>query len=408
MPSARLDKCRGGHTIPTSLDFDEMNTLPYYASSIVQMLFGLALSTAALAMMNTAVPLWLEGHGVSATCNGLVATLFFGGTMIGTLTAGRMILRFGFNRCYQLACAVCLIATAMLCTMEDWWLWGLWRVFAGISSAWIWVVVESALLRIGSKSTRGVLLAWYMIVYYGGTVLGQLLLTCLPEEETTVIAVACGGAFIALIPFFFLRLPEPRRDKEPPPAKRWGPLLYPRCARLGVFGCLTAGVALGCMYSLMPLYLVHQGVQQSNVGMWTAVLIGAGILGQYPVGKLADRLGREHALRILCGLAVMACVVALAEGHHMMLPAVVLLGASVFTLYPVAMAWGCEQTPREDLVSMNQMMLLMFSVGSMVGPLATGFLMQTYSYEWMLISVGSVVFFYLPLMVLYRPRGIFR
>lgn len=385
-----------------------MNVLPYYAASVVQMLFGLALSTAALAMMNTAVPLWLEGQGVSATENGLVGTLFFSGTMIGTLTAGRLIAQIGFNRSYQLACAVCLFAVAMLCAGEDWRLWGLWRIFAGMGSAWIWVVVESALLRIGSKSTRGVLLAWYMIVYYGGTVMGQLLLAWLPENETTVIATACGSTFIALIPFFFLRLPEPHRDRESPPAKRWGPLLYPRCARLGVYGCLTAGVALGCMYSLMPLYFVHEGVAQKNVGVWTALLIGAGILGQWPVGKLADRLGREHALRILCGLAAFACITVLTEAHQMMLPSIILLGASVFALYPVAMAWGCEQTPREDLVSMNQMMLLMFSVGSMAGPLATGSLMQAYSYDWLLISVGSVVFFYLPLMVLYRPRRICR
>lgn len=385
-----------------------MNALPYYAVSVVQMLFGLALSTAALAMMNTAVPLWMEGHGVSAMHNGLVATLFFAGTMVGTLSAGRLIIRIGFNRCYQLACAVCLLATALLCAGEDWWLWGLWRIFAGIGSAWIWVVVESALLRIGSKGTRGVLLAWYMIVYYGGTVLGQLFLAWLPAAETTVIAASCGGMFIAVIPFFFLRLPEPHRDKEPQPAMRWGPLLYPRCARLGVFGCLTAGIALGCMYSLMPLYLLHEGVPQRNVGMWTAVLIGAGILGQWPVGKLADRLGREHALRILCGLTAVACLTALMAGNHMMLPSIVLLGASVFAMYPVAMAWGCEKTPREDLVSMNQMMLLMFSVGSMVGPLVTGSLMQAYSYEWLLISVGSVVFFYLPIMILYHPRRICR
>ncbi|MFE8731106.1 MFS transporter, partial [Aeromonas hydrophila] len=54
------------------------------------------------------------------------------------------------------------------------WSWLAWRFIAGIGCAMIWVVVESALMCSGNAQNRGRLLAAYMMVYYQGTVLGQL------------------------------------------------------------------------------------------------------------------------------------------------------------------------------------------------------------------------------------------
>lgn len=36
----------------------------------------------------------------------------------------------------------------------------------------------------------------------------------------------------------------------------------------------------------MPLWLNHQGVSDSGIGFWMAVMVSAGILGQWPVGRL--------------------------------------------------------------------------------------------------------------------------
>lgn len=382
-----------------------MNAVPYYARSIVLMLAGLLLSTAAFALLNTAVPLWLDEDGVLPGGVGLVGSLYFGGTMAGTLTAGLMIRRFGFNVCYQSACVLCALSVLGLLSARGWLLWGGLRFAMGAGSAWIWVVVESALLRIGSARTRGVLLAAYMIVYYLGSVLGQIVLGVAPGSRGLLAGAACGGALVAMLPFFLLRLPEPRRERAP--SRRWGPLLYARSARLGLSGCVIAGISLGSIYALMPLYLKHAGIAAGDVGFWMAALIGAGILGQWPAGKLADAWGRERALRLLAGLAVTACAGMAALGPWCLPGCVLLLGAAAFPMYPVAMAWGCETTPRENLVMMNQMMLLIYSMGSMAGALMTGMLMQRYSDVWLPFAVALAATLYLALMVFSRPQGRF-
>ncbi len=58
-------------------------------------------------------------------------------------------------------------------------------------------------------------------------------------------------------------------------------MLKLRQARLGVNGCIISGIVLGSLYGLMPLYLNHKGVSNASIGFWMAVLVSAGILGQW-------------------------------------------------------------------------------------------------------------------------------
>ncbi len=86
-----------------------------------------------------------------------------------------------------------------------------------------------------------------------------------------------------------------------------------------------------------------------------------------------------------------------------MAPALFILGAAGFTLYPVAMAWACEKVEHHQLVSMNQALLLSYTIGSLVGPTLTAMLMQNYSDNLLFIMIAGVSFVYL--MMLLRKAG---
>ncbi len=73
--------------------------------------------------------------------------------------------------------------------------------------------------------------------------------------------------------------------EEPHETVRIWPMLKLRRARHGVNGCIISGIVLGSLYGLMPLWLNHQGVSDSGIGFWMAVMVSAGILGQWPVGR---------------------------------------------------------------------------------------------------------------------------
>lgn len=80
-----------------------------------------------------------------------------------------------------------------------------WRFVAGVGCAMIWVAVESALMCRTSRN-RGRLLAAYMMVYYVGTFLGQLLVSKVSTELMSVLPWVTGLTLAGILPLLFTRV----------------------------------------------------------------------------------------------------------------------------------------------------------------------------------------------------------
>ena len=370
-----------------------------YTRPVLLLLCGLLLLTLAIAVLNTLVPLWLPHENLPTWQVGMVSSSFFTGNLLGTLLTGSLIKRFGFNRSYYLASLIFAVGCAGLGLMVGFWSWMVWRFIAGVGCAMIWVVVESALMCSGTSRNRGRLLAAYMMVYYVGTVLGQLMVSKFPTDLMSVLPWVTGMVLAAILPLLFTRIVN--QSSEHQEATHVWPMLRLRHARLGINGCIISGIVLGSLYGLMPLYLNHQGVSDSGIGFWMAVMVSAGIVGQWPIGRLADRFGRLLVLRVQVFVVIMGCLAMLSNAA--MAPALFILGAAGFTLYPVAMAWACEKVEHHQLVAMNQALLLSYTIGSLLGPTFTAMLMQNYSDNLLFIMIASVSFIYL--LMLLRKVG---
>ncbi|MBL0456127.1 MFS transporter [Aeromonas enteropelogenes] len=370
-----------------------------YTRPVLLLLCGLLLLTLSIAVLNTLVPLWLAHEQLPTWQVGMVGSSYFSGNLLGTLLAGTLIRRFGFNCSYYLASALFAAGCVGLGITLDFWSWLGWRFLAGIGCAMIWVVVESALMCSGNVHNRGRLLAAYMMVYYLGTVLGQLLVSKLPTGLMDVLPWATGLVLAAILPLLFTRIVNDGREAQET-TRVWS-MLRLRQARLGVDGCIISGIVLGSLYGLMPLYLNHQGVSDAGIGYWMAVMVSAGILGQWPVGRLADRFGRLPVLRVQVLVVILGCGAML--GGVAMGPALFILGAAGFTLYPVAMAWACEKVEHHQLVAMNQALLLSYTIGSLLGPAYTSLLMLHYSDNLLFIMIAGVSLLYL--LMLLGPMG---
>ncbi|CCJ82913.1 Hypothetical MFS-type transporter protein ycaD [Cronobacter dublinensis 1210] len=373
--------------------------MPTYTRPVLFLLCGLLLLTLAIAVLNTLVPLWLAHDNLPTWQVGMVGSSYFTGNLLGTLITGSLIKRFGFNRSYYIASLIFAAGCAGLGVTLGFWSWLVWRFIAGVGCAMIWVVVESALMCSGTSRNRGRLLAAYMMVYYMGTVAGQLMISKLPTDLMSVLPWVTGMIMAAILPLLFTRIVNSSSEHQEK-THVW-PMFKLRQARLGVNGCIISGIVLGSLYGLMPLYLNHQAVSDSGIGFWMAVMVSAGIIGQWPVGKLADRFGRLLVLRVQVFVVIVGCMAMLTQAA--MAPALFVLGAAGFTLYPVAMAWACEKVEHHQLVAMNQALLLSYTIGSLLGPTFTAMLMQNYSDSLLFVMIASVSFVYL--MMLMRKAG---
>ncbi|WP_333890380.1 MFS transporter [Atlantibacter subterraneus] len=370
-----------------------------YTRPVLLLLCGLLLLTLAIAVLNTLVPLWLAHENLPTWQVGVVSSSYFTGNLVGTLLTGSLIKRWGFNRSYYFASLLFAAGCVGLGMMVGFWSWMSWRFIAGVGCAMIWVVVESALMCSGTSRNRGRLLAAYMMIYCVGTVLGQILVSKLSTELMDVLPWVTGLTLAAILPLLFTRIVNQNSEhQENTPV--WS-MFKLRQARLGVNGCIISGIVLGSLYGLMPLYLNHQGVSNAGIGFWMAVMVSAGIVGQWPIGRLADRFGRLLVLRVQVFVVILGCLAMLSNAA--MAPALFILGAAGFTVYPVAMAWACEKVEHHQLVAMNQALLLSYTIGSLLGPTLTAMLMQKYSDNLLFIMIASVSFVYL--LMLLRKAG---
>lgn len=364
-----------------------------YSRPVLLLLCGLLLLTVAMAVLNTLVPLWLSHEQLPTWQVGLVSSSYFMGNLVGTLVAGAVIMHSGFNRSYRYACAIFALSTAALSFSTDIWSWLALRFLAGVGCAMVWVVVESALLRSGTNANRGQLLAAYMTVYYLGTVLGQLMLGVVPTAVMQVLPWATSLMVLAIMPLLFARFARPESHASVP---MWA-MLRRRSARLGIHGCVISGAVLGSLYGLLPLYLAHKGMSDANVGLWMALLVSAGIMGQWPIGRLADRFGRIAVLRVQVSVVILGCMAML--GNYGVVPALFTLGCAGFTLYPVAMSWACETAAPHELVAMNQALLMSYTIGSLAGPATVAALMQQYSDDVLFVMIAGIALVYLLMLM---------
>lgn len=367
-----------------------------WSRPVIVLLCGLLLMTVSIAVLNTLVPLWLTHDAMPTWQVGMVSSSYYCGNLLGTLIAGWVIKNYGFNRSYYFASLLFALATVALGLGAGFGAWTLWRFIAGIGCALIWVVVESALLCNGTLRNRGRLLAAYMIMYYIGTVFGQLLVSKVSTELLHVLPWVTGVVLAAILPLVFCRVTTNPLEDEPEPGRLWS-MLRRRRARLGVNGCIISGIVLGSLYGLMPLYLSHQGMSDATVGYWMALLVSAGIVGQWPIGRLADRFGRLLVLRVQVFVVILGALAMLSNAA--MAPALFILGCAGFTLYPVAMSWACETVAHHELVAMNQALLLSYTVGSLAGPTMTSMLMQSYSDRVLFVMIAAVALVYLVMLL---------
>lgn len=367
-----------------------------WSRPVLLLLCGLMLMTVSIAVLNTLVPLWLAHEQLPTWQVGMASSAYYTGNLAGTLLAGWLIARYGFNHCFYFASVLFALATMGMVLLEGFSSWTLLRFSAGVGCALIWVVVESALLCSGTVRNRGQLLAAYMIVYYLGTVAGQLLVSSVSTELLHVIPWVTALIVCAMLPLLFVQVSTAGESEEASTTRIWS-MLRRRSSRLGINGCIISGIVLGSLYGLMPLYLSHRGMSDASVGYWMALLVSSGIIGQWPVGRLADRFGRLMVLRVQVFVVILGAVAML--GDTAMAPALFVLGLAGFTLYPVAMSWACETVAHHELVAMNQALLFSYTVGSLVGPAMTSMLMQRYSDQLLFVMIAAVALVYLVMLL---------
>ncbi len=128
---------------------------------------------------------------------------------------------------------------------------------------------------------------------------------------------------------------------------------------------------------LLPAYARLYGLNQMGVGILFGSYAVALLLGTFPLGKLADRVGRRGPmLGGLLGLFATTLLFAFARSYPLLILARVLQGLSATATWTAGMALLADHFPREARGRAMGTVFAFANLGVLVGPALSGWLSQ--------------------------------
>jgi len=351
----------------------------FLAFNLMRSLSALMVSVALLMLSNSlfSTLLALRGkvEGYSNEFIGLTMSVYFIGFCIGTFRSGPLINRVGHIRSFAAFGAIASASTLCFVLVMHPWAWLIARLVMGASIAGMLVVAESWLNNRASNEIRGTVLAIYIGIGYLAAAIGQQALPWSNPADANLFLLVAIFLSLAVVPVSLTRATHP--DPIPSPRLDLRRLLFTSPA--AVTGCFAAGLAIGALWGLGPIYARDIGLSVNQVAMFMSAALLGGLLFQLPIGRLSDRLDRRGVLlgtTLLGGLMAIILALGPALPFPALLGAIFLYYGFTSTLYPLSLAYANDYLEHDDVITMGSGFVLAFSVGAALGPIAASLTMR--------------------------------
>jgi MFS family permease len=361
-----------------------------------------------------AVPLFALQFGVGTTAAGAVVSAFALLRLLSGLSGGRLVDRIGERATLLAGLGVVALSTVLAGLAVNYPQLLVLRAVGGIGSAAFTIAATSLLLRIASAAQRG----QTQSVYRGGFLIGG------------IVGPAFGGAVVGVslrAPFFLYALtlvlamvvaatmlPRPAPASAPPaqvapgvaeddgvpvavadapPRTSMSAALKHPSYQASLAGNFAVGFSvLGVRSTVVPL-LVVKGLHLP--AWWVGLAFALGALVQtlllLPAGRAVDQIGRRPALlagELLSALSLAALALAVGPASLLLAMTLFAAGGALLGVAPAAMVGDIVEGRGGTAIALWQMSS---DLGSVVGPVAAGFLIDRASFAVALYVSAGVV-----------------
>lgn len=343
---------------------------------------GLSLFALASGYLMSLIPLSLTFFELNTSLAPLLASIFYLGLLLGAPCIAPIVARIGHSKAFILFLNILLCSVVAMILIPQSGAWLASRLVAGFAVAGVFVVVESWLLMADTQKQRAKRLGLYMTALYGGTAIGQLAIDYLGTAGNLPYLVIMGLLAAASLPALLVKRGQPIASEQQSMSLSG----LRNLSQPAIVGCLVSGLLLGPIYGLLPIYVAIDMALDRQTGLFMALIILGGMLVQPLVSYLSPRVNKSGLIMGFCLLGTAALFLLTQYSNMSLIIGFLLLGASAFALYPIAISLACDDLPASQIVSATQVMLLSYSIGSVIGPLAaSGFGQMEYG---LLIYLG--------------------
>lgn len=344
---------------------------------LTALLMGSAFLLFAGGMNGLVLPIRGEAEGFSAASLGFLGTGWAVGYVAGCLRTPVLVARVGHIRAFGAMCALAAIAVLLSLLLITPWVWVPVRSMSGFCFAGAAMIVESWLNERADAKSRGRVFGIYTMVNLAASTAGQMVLTLGDASGYLFFVLAAMIYCLALLPTAISATvtPRPLTQVSLDLVKLW------RNSPIAVFAVLMVGISNASFGTLAAVYGARIGLSLGNIALFASIPILAGAASQIPVGIASDRFDRR---KVLIGVAVVALI---ADGLFLFsgvtkplfaLALAALFGATVFAMYPIIVAHANDHADPGAFIQVSGGLLLVYGIGSIVGPTAAGFAMASF------------------------------
>lgn len=347
---------------------------------------GLALLMLGNGLQGTLISWRATFEGFSASSTGWIMTGYYTGFLVGSLHAPKLVNSVGHIRVFAALASLASAAVLLQIIFINPQSWFFMRLITGFCFAGIYVVVESWLNASTNNSSRGQMLSFYMFISYGGLAGGQWLMNIASPSGFELFLLSSILLSIALVPILVSKTQVPEIGA---PSSLNISKLY-KIAPAGVFAIFVAATAHGAMFGMGAVFAVKAGLAVSELALFMSSFIALGALAQWPLGWLSDRMDRRL---VLLGSAILATafsflLMTIEAEHWLFYTLFAFLGAVSLPIYSIAVAHTNDRLAPEQMAGASSTLVLIFGIGSILGPTVSGYILSIYNAAGFLFYLG--------------------
>ncbi len=338
-------------------------------------------------------------EGFSPAELAIVTSAYFAGFLSGARLTPQLIRRVGHVRVFSALgsfMSAALIAFPLLAEPAA---WTVLRLLVGFCMSGIYVTAESWLNDAATNETRGQVLSTYMIAQTLGIIGAQGLLTLGDPGSAVLFIGASILVSISFGPILLSATPIPAAEVARPMPLRE---LFSG-SPLGTVGIFLLGGAYATQSGMGAVFGTEIGLTTDQIALFIAMLFGGALLMQYPIGWLSDRIDRRKVIFGAATLGAVSCAVGWTTGGGLwpLMASAFFAGGVTTPLYALFLAYTNDFLSNEDMPAASGGLVLTFGVGAILGPLVTGWAMQSFGpFAFWLVLGGT--FGAIALYALYR------
>ncbi len=275
--------------------------------------------------------------------------------------------------------------------------WFIIRFLIGFAGALAWNAFDTWMLSMADDSNRGKIVTIYNTVFVIGFAIGPMVISLTGIEGWLPFVVIAALSFLAIIPLITIKIDDPKL-----PEKKSLPVFAAIIAAPTIFGAaILCGLDDVMFVSFFPIFMIKSNFSQDLALQFVTITLVGGVICQPIVGVLLDKVNK----RLLMNIAVLItfiCPIIFAlfiNNFYIMAISCFMWGGAASGIFAISLTMLGERYSASQVAGATAILVMVFEVGSLTGPLIGGRVMDIVGPMGFIYSITSFTFIFLVISI---------